>query len=149
MKLVYGISCQYQSEQNVRYLEISADPQLHNSEELITKMADFIQNLPDNPRFWETLKEERETNDISFVHDKTPQKSLNRAVSRAIYKSPRRKGGFDAVTDDEVRAFLEKFFVPQNMIMIFLGPKDHITKILNTHLPEVDIRVHNVKELIE
>ena len=33
--------------------------------------------------------------------------------------------------------------------MIFLGPKDRITEILNTHLPEVDIRVHNVKELIE
>ncbi|MDE2953989.1 MAG: insulinase family protein [Gemmatimonadota bacterium] len=149
LKLVYGTSCQYQSEQNVRYLEISADPQLHNSEELITKMFDFIQNLPDNPRFWETLKEHRETDDISFVHDRTPQQRLNRAVSRAIYKSPRRKGGSDAVTDDEVRAFLEKFFVPQNMIMLFVGPKDHIIEILNTHLPEVDIRVHNVKELID
>lgn len=149
LKLVYGTSCQYQSEQNVRYLEISADPQLHNSEELITKMYDFIQNLPDNPRFWETLKEHRETDDISFVHNRTPQQRLNREVSRAIYKSPRRKGGSDAVTDDEVRAFLEKFFVPQNMIMIFVGPKDHIIEILNTHLPEVDIRVHNVKELIE
>ena len=149
LKLVYGTSSLYLSEQNARYIEIYADPQLDNSEELITKMADFIQNLPDNLRFWETLKEERETNDISFVHDKTPQKSLNREVSRAIYKSPRRKGGSDAVTDDEVRAFLEKYFVPQNMIMIFLGPKDHITKILNTHWPEIDIRVHNVKELIE
>ena len=149
LKLVYGTSSRYLSEQNARYLEIYADPQLHNSEELITKMADFIQNLPDNPRFWETLKEHRETDDISFVHDETPQQSLNREVSRAIYKSPRRKGGSDAVTDDEVRAFLEKFFVPQNMIMIFLGPKDRITEILNTHWPEVDIRVHNVKELIE
>ncbi len=149
LKLVYGTSSRYLSEQNARYIEIYADPQLHNSEELITKMFDFIQNLPDNPRFWETLKEERETNDISFVHARTPQQRLNRAVSRAIYKSPRRKGGSDAVTDDEVRAFLEKFFVPQNMIMIFLGPKDRITEILNTHLPKVDIRVHNVKELIE
>ncbi len=149
LKLVYGTSCQYQAEQNVRYLEIYADPQLHNSEELITKMSDFLQNLSDNPRFWETLKEHRETDDISFVHDRTPQQSLNREVSRAIYKSPRRKGGSDAVTDDEVRAFLEKFFVPQNMIMIFLGPKDHIIEILNTHLPTVDIRVHKSKELIE
>ena len=149
LKLVYGTSSRYLSEQNARYIEIYADPQLHNSEELITKMADFIQNLPDDPRFWETLKEERETDDISFVHDRTPQQRLNRAVNRAIYKSPRRKGGSDAVTDDEVRAFLKKYFVPQNMIMIFLGPKDHITKILNTHLPKVDIRVHNVKELIE
>ncbi|MCY3680629.1 MAG: insulinase family protein [Gemmatimonadetes bacterium] len=149
LKLVYGTSTRYLSEQNARYIEIYADPQLHNSEELITKMYDFIQNLPDNPRFWETLKEHRETDDISFVHDRTPQQSLNREVNRAIYKSPRRKGGFDAVTDDEVRAFLEKYFVPQNMIMIFVGPRDHITEILNTHLPEVDIRVHNTKELIE
>ena len=149
LKLVYTTYSRYLSEQNARYLEIFADPQLHNSEDLITKMADFIQNLPDNPRFWETLKEQRETDDISFVHDKTPQKSLNHEVSSAIYKSPIRKGGFDAVTDDEVRAFLEKFFVRQNMIMIFLGPKDRITEILNTHWPEVDIRVHNVKELIE
>ena len=149
LKLVYGTSCRYLSEQNARYLEIYADPQLDNSEELITKMFDFIQNLPDNPHFWETLKEERETNDISFVHDRTPQQRLNRAVSRAIYNSPTRKGGSDAVTDDEVRAFLEKYFVPQNMIMIFFGPRDHIIEILNTHWPEVDIRVHNVKELIE
>lgn len=149
LKLVYGTSSRYLSEQNARYIEIYADPQLHNSEELIIKMADFIQNLPDNPRFWETLKEHRETDDISFVHDRTPQQSLNREVNRAIYKSPRRKGGSDAVTDDEVRAFLEKYFVPQNMIMIFLGPRDHITEILNTHWPEVDIRVHNTKELIE
>ena len=149
LKLVYGISCRYLSEQKARFIEIYADPQLHNSEELITKMFGFIQNLPDNPHFWETLKEERETNDISFVHDRTPQQRLNRAVSRAIYNPPRRKGGSDAVTDDEVRAFLEKFFVPQNMVMIFIGPKDHIIEILNTHWPEVDIRVHNVKELIE
>ena len=149
LKLVYGTSCRYLSDQNVRYLEIYADPQLHNSEELITKMSDFIQNLPDNPRFWKTLKEHRETNDISFVHDRSPQQRLNRKVSNAIYNSPHRQGGFDAVTDDEVRAFLEKFFVPQNMIMIFLGPKDHIIEILNTHWPKIDIRVHNVKELIE
>ena len=149
LKLVYGISCRYLSEQKARFIEIYADPQLDNSEELITKMFDFIQNLPDNPRFWETLKEERETNDISFVHDRTPQQRLNRAVSRAIYNPPRRKGGSDAVTDDEVRTFLEKFFVPQNMVMIFIGPKDHIIEILNTHFPEVDIRVHKVKELIE
>jgi predicted Zn-dependent peptidase len=149
LKLVYGTSSRYQSEKNVRYLEIYADPQLHNSEDLITKMSDFIQNLPDNPRFWETLKEYRETSDMSFVHDKTPQQSLNREVSSAIYKSPRRKGGSDAVTDDEVRAFLEKYFVPQNMIMIFFGPKDHIIEILNTHWPEVDIRVHKSRELIE
>ena len=61
----------------------------------------------------------------------------------------RRKFYYHSVTDAEVRAFLEKFFVPENMIMIFVGPKDHIIDILNKHLPEVDIRVHGVKELIE
>ena len=149
LKLIYTTYVRYLSEQNVRYLEIYADPQLHNSEELITKMSDFIQNLPDNPRFWETLKEQRETINESFVHDETPQQSLNQEVSRAIHNTQIRKGGFDAVTDDEVRAFLEKYFVPQNMIMIFIGPKDHIIEILNTHWPEVDIRVHNIKDLIE
>ena len=149
LKLIYTTYVRYLSEQNVRYLEIYADPQLHNSEELITKMADFIQNLPDNPRFWETLKEQRETINESFVHDETPRQSLNQEVSRTIYNTQIRKGGFDAVTDDEVRAFLEKYFVPENMVMIFIGPKDHITEILDTHLPEVDIRVHNAKELIE
>ena len=149
LKLVYTTYVRYLSEQNVRYLEIYADPQLHNSEELITKMSDFLQNLPDNPRFWETLKEHRETNNESFVHDETPQQSLNQEVSKAIHNTQIRKGGFDAVTNDEVRAFLEKYFVPQNMIMIFLGPRDHITEILNTHWPEVDIRIHNIKELIE
>ena len=149
LKLIYTTYVRYLSEQNARYLEIYADPQLDNSEELITKMFDFIQNLPGNPRFWEILKEQRETNNESFVHDETPQQSLNQEVSRAIYNTQIRKGGFDAVTDDEVRAFLEKYFVPQNKIMIFLGPKDRITEILNTHWPEVDIRVHNVKELIE
>ena len=78
LKLVYTTSVRYLSEQNVRYLEIYADPQLHNSEELITKMSDFIQNLPDNPRFWETLKEQRETINESFVHDKHRSKASTR-----------------------------------------------------------------------
>jgi len=81
-------------------------------------MSDFILQLSDNPRFWETLKE-------------------------------RRKFYYHSVTDAEVRDYLERFFVPENMIMIFVGPKDHIIDILNKHLPEVDIRVHDTKELIE
>ncbi len=67
----------------------------------------------------------------------------------SIYNPPTHKGGSTSVTDDEVRDYLEKFFVPENMIMIFVGPKDHIIDILNKHLPEVDIRVHGGKELIE
>ena len=147
--LVYGPSSEMRSSGGIRYLNIYSDPQLHNSEELIVKMSDFIRGLSDNPRFWEFLKERREILKLSDAHNQTPQKSLDREVSRAIYKRPIRKGGYDAVTDAEVRAFLEKFFVSQNMIMIFLGPKDHIIDILNKHWPEVDIRVHDVKELIE
>ena len=147
--LVYGPSSEVRSSEGIRYLNIYADPQLHNSEELIVKMSDFIRGLSDNPRFWEALKERREILKVSDVHNQTPQQSLDREASRAIYNRPRRKSGYDSVTDAEVRAFLEKFFVPQNMIMIFLGPKDHIIDILNKHWPEVDIRVHDVKELIE
>ncbi len=147
--LVYGPSCAVLSSEGVRYLNIYADPRLHNSEELIVKMSDFIRELPDNSRFWEALKERRKILKVSYVHNLTPQQSLDREVNIAIYNAPHRKGGYDSVTDAEVRAFLEKFFVPENMIMIFVGPKDHIIDILNKHLPEVDIRVHDTKELIE
>ena len=147
--LVYGPSCAMLSSEGIRYLNIYADPQLHNSEELIVKMSDFIRGLSDNPRFWEALKERRKILKVSPTHNLTPQRSLDREVNIAIYNAPYRKGGYDSVTDAEMRAFLEKFFVPENMIMIFLGPKDHIIDILNKHLPEVDIRVHGVKELIE
>ncbi len=150
--LVYSTACSYRSSKNIRFLEIYADPQLQNSEELIVKMSDFIRGLPDNPRFWEGIKALRENSNIAYahVHERlTPQQRLNREVYSAIYNPPSRKGGYDSVTDEEVYAFLEKFFVPQNMIMIFVGPKDYIIDILNRHLPEVDIRVHNTKELIE
>ena len=147
--LVYGPSCAMLSSEWIRYLNIYADPRLHKSAELIVKMSDFIRELSNNPRFWEALKERREILKVSHVHNVTPQRSLDREVNIAIYNAPYRKGGYDSVTDAEVRAFLEKFFVPENMIMIFVGPKDQIIDILNTHLPEVDIRVHDVKELIE
>ena len=147
--LVYGPSCAMLSSEDIRYLNIYADPRLHNSEELIVKMSDFIRGLSDNPRFWEALKERRKILKVSYVHNLTPQRSLDREVNIAIYNAPYRKGGYDSVTDAEVRDFLEKFFVPENMIMIFAGPKDHIINILKKHLPEVDIRVHSVKELIE
>ena len=147
--LVYSPACDYRSSKNIRFLEIYADPQLQNSEELIAKMSDFIRGLSDDPRFWEALKERREILKVSDVYNQTPQRSLDREVSRAIYDTPTRKGGYNSVSDAEVRAFLEKFFVPQNMIMIFVGPKDHIIDILNKHWPEVNIRVHDTKELIE
>ena len=150
--LTYGIGCSYQSSENVRFLVISADPRLQNSEELIRKMSDFIRELPDNPRFWKAIKELRENSNVTYAHaheQRTPQRRLDNEVYRAIYNPPRRKDGYKSLTDAEVRAFLEKFFAPENMTMIFLGPKDHIIDILNKHLPEVDIRVHDTKELIE
>ena len=150
--LVYSPACDYRSSKNIRFLEIYADPQLQNSEELIAKMSDFIRELPGNPNFWKALKELRKNRNAVYAHAHerlTPQQRLNSEVYRAIYNPPTHKGGSRSVTDAEVRAFLEKFFVPENMIMIFVGPKDHIIDILNKHLPEVDIRVHDVKELIE
>ena len=150
--LVYSPACDYRSSKNIRFLEIYADPQLQNSEELIAKMSDFIRGLPDDLCFRERGKELRENSNATYahVHERlTPQRRLDSEVYRAIYNPATRKGGYDSVTDAEVRAFLEKFFVPENMIMIFVGPKDHIINILNKHLPEVDIRVHDVKELIE
>ena len=150
--LVYSPACDYRSSINIRFLEIYADPQLQNSEELIAKMSDFIRGLSDDPRFWKKIKELRENSNVAYahVHERlTPQRRLYREVYSAIYNPPSRKGGYDSVTDEDVQAFLEKFFVPKNMIMIFVGPKDHIIDILNKHWPEVDIRVHDTKELIE
>ncbi len=147
--LTYGPSCRVRASEAVIYFEIFADPQLHNSEELIQKMSDFIRGLHDNPRFWEALKERREILKVSDVHNQTPQRSLNREVSRAIYNTPRRKGGYDSVTDEEVRSFLEKFFVSENMVMIFRGPKDNIKDILNTHWPEAEVHEQSRQSLLE
>ena len=147
--LTYGPSCRLRISGEVRYLEIFADPQLHNSEELIQKMSDFIRKMSNNPRFWEALKERREILKVSDVHNQTPQRSLNREVSRAIYNTPIRKGGYDSVTDEEVRSFLEKFFVSDKMIMVFRGPKDNIRDILNTHWPEAEVHEQSWQSLIE
>ncbi len=147
--LTYSPSCRLRASDEVRYLEFYADPQLHNSEELIQKMSDFIRELSDNPRFWEALKERREILKVSDVHNQTPQRSLNREVSRAIYNRPSRKGGYDSVTDEEVRSFLEKFFVSENIVMIFRGPKDNVTDILNTHWPEAEVHEQSRQSLIE
>jgi predicted Zn-dependent peptidase len=147
--LTYSPSCRLRASDEVRYLEFYADPQLHNSEELIQKMSDFIRELSDNPRFWEALKERREILKVSDVHNQTPQRSLNREVSRAIYNMPGREGGYDSVTDEEVHAFLEKFFVSENMVMIFRGPEDHIKEVLNTHWPDAEVHEQSRQSLIE
>ena len=147
--LTYSPTCRLGTSGEIRYLEFYADPQIHNSEELIQKMSDFIRELPDNPRFWGALKERREILKMSDVHNQTPQRSLDREVSRAIYNTPKRKGGYDSVTDEEVRSFLEKFFVSENMVMIFRGPKDNIREILNTHWPETEVHEQSFQSVIE
>ena len=150
--LIYGIGCSYQSSENVRFLVISADPRLQNAEELIGKMSNFIRELPDNPRFWEAIKELRESRNVAYAHfheQRTPQRRLDNEVYRAIYNPPRRKGGYDSVTDAEVRSFLEKFFVSENMVMIFTGPKDNIRDILNKHWPEAEVHEQNRQSLLE
>ncbi len=150
--LVYGTGSDYQSEEYIRFLEIYADPRLQNIEELIAKMSDFLRGLPDNPRVWERIKELRESRDVAdaHVHERlTPQRRLDNEVYRAIYNIPIRKGGYKSITDAEMRSFLEKFFISQNMAMIFQGPKDHIIDVLNTHWPEVEVHVHSVESLLE
>ena len=150
--LVYSTGINYRSSENVRFLEIYADPQLHNSKELIIKMSKFIRGLPGNPRFWKEIKELRESRNVVYAHAHeflTPQRRLDNEVYQAIYNPPTHKGGHTSITDAEVRAFLEKFFVTENMIMIFLGPKDHIIDILNKHLPEVAIHEQSVESLLD
>ena len=118
--------------------------------EISSRQSDLQRNFSN--RFWEAIKALRESRNVVYahIHERLPpQRRLYNEVYRAIYNPPRRKDGYKSLTDAEVRAFLEKFFVPENMIMIFVGPKDHIIDILNKHLPEVDIRVHDTKELIE
>ena len=146
--LVYGIGSDYPLVQYIRFLKIYADPQLQNSEELIKKMSDFIRGLPDNPRFWAGIKALRENSNIAYAHERlTPQQRLDGEVYRAIYNPPRRKGGYKSITDAEIRAYLEKFFVPENMVMMFIGPKDNIIEILNANWPEVEVQVQSLQSL--
>ncbi len=43
----------------------------------------------------------------------------------------------------------EKYFVTENMIMLFFGPKDHIIEILKKHWPDADIHVQAVESAID
>ncbi len=150
--LVYSTSCSYRREDDVRFLEISADPRLENSEELITKMHELIVGLADKPYFWGSIAELRENPDVIEAHthgELTPQRKLYREADRAIYNFPSREGGFKAVTDAEIRSFIQKYFVEQNLVMLFLGPKDHIVEMLKKHWPEVEIHLQTTESVIE
>lgn len=152
LALVYGTSCNYSSSHNIRYLEIFADPRVENSEELITKMYEFIPGLADNPRFWETVSELRDNPDFAdaeFHEEMTPKRDLDNEVDDALFNSPSRESGYKSVTDTEVRSFLQKYFVEENMVMVLFGPKEHIIEILEKHWPDMTIHVQTVESAIE
>lgn len=152
LALVYGTSCNYSSSHNIRYLEIFADPRLENSEELIIKMYEFIPGLADNPRFWETVSELRDNPDFAdaeFHEEMTPKRDLDYEVDDALFNFPSRGSGYKSVTDTEVRSFLQKYFVEENMMMILFGPKEHIIEILEKHWPDMTIHVQTVESAIE
>lgn len=150
--LVYGNSCSFRREADVRFLEIYADPRIENSEELMTKMHAFIAGLADNPEFWAAVGELRENPDVIDAHthdERTPQRKLQREVDQALFKYPSREDGITSVTDAEIRSFLKKYFVERNLVTMFYGPKEHIIEILKKHWPEVVIHVLTTESTIE
>lgn len=150
--LVYGTRCESGGWDGIRSLEIYANSRLENSEELILKMHDIITGLADRPRFWETVAELRQNPDFAnagFHEEFTLRRQLTREVDQAIYNYPRREDAYKAVTEDEIRSFLEKYFVAENMVMVLFGPKDHIVEILEKHWPEITIHVQPVEKAIE
>ncbi len=150
--LAYGTSCSFRREDDVRFLDVYADPRLENSEALITKMHEIIAGLVDDPDFWQSIAELRKNPDAVEAHihgEFTPQRELDHAVDRAMFNYPRREGGISSVTDDEIRAFLARYFVAENMVKLFFGPKDRIIEILEKHWPDITIHVQPVEKAIE
>lgn len=150
--LVYGTNCKSGGWDGIRSLEIYANSRLENSEELLLRMHETITGLAYSPRFWEIVAEFRQNPDFAdagFHEELTLRRQLTREVDQAIYNYPRREDGYKAVTDDEIRSFLEKYFVADNMVMVLFGPKDHIIEILEKHWPEITIHVQPVEKAIE
>ncbi len=150
--LVYGNSCSFRREADVRFLEIYADPRIENSEELMTKMHAFIAGLANNPEFWSAIRELRENPDVIDAHthgERTPQRRLSREVDQALYDFPSREDGIKSVTDGEIRSFLQEYFVEPNLVTMFYGPKEHVIEILEKHWPEVEIHVLTTESTIE
>ena len=150
--LVYSTSCSFQSEDDVRFIEIGADPMLKNSEALITKTHEFIAGLAENPDFWTSIGELRANPDFIDAHthgEQTPRRKLNRAADQAMYNFPSREDDIRSVTDAEIRSFLKEYFVEQNLVMMLYGPKEHIIEILEKHWPDITIHVQPVEKAIE
>ena len=55
----------------------------------------------------------------------------------------------DEIDREQVDLLLRKYFVSENLIMIFAGEKKRITGILNRHMSEASIQTHYVDELID
>ena len=152
MGLVYGSDCESGGWDAVRSLEIYANSRLENSEELILEMHAIITGLADSRRFWEIVAELRQNPDFAragFHDELTLQRKLTREVDQAIFNFPRREAGYKSVTDSEIRTFLREYFVEENMVMLFFGPKDHIIEILEKHWPDITIHVQPVEKAIE
>lgn len=150
--LVYGNSCTFRREADVRFLEIYADPRIENSEALMTNLHEFIAGLADNPAFWAAIGELRENPDVIDAHthkERTSQRRLQREVDQALFKFPSREDGIKSVTDAEIRSFLKKYFVERNLVTMFYGPKERIVEILEKHWPEVEIHVLTTESTIE
>lgn len=150
--LVYGNSCSFRREADVRFLEIYADPRIENSEALMTKSHEFITGLIDNADFWKAIGELRDNPDVIDAHthnERAPQRRLQREVNRALFKFPSREDGIKSVTDAEIRSFLEEYFVERNLVTMFYGPRERIIEILKKHWPEVEIHVLTTESTIE
>ncbi len=150
--LVYGSGCESGGWDAVRSLEIYANSRLENSEKLILEIHEIITGLADSQRFWEIVAELRQNPDFAgagFHDELTLQRKMTREVDQAIFKFPRRDEGYKSVTDSEIRTFLRKYFVEENMVMLFFGPKDRIIEMLERHWPDITIHVQPVEKAIE
>ena len=79
----------------------------------------------------------------------TPRRRLDNEVDIAIYDYPSREGGIESVTDAEIQSFLERYFVVQNMVMLFYGPKENIIEFSKKNWPEADIHAQTIDSTIE
>ena len=150
--LAYGTSCSFRREDDVRFLDVYADPRLENSEVLLTKMHEFIAGLVENPDFWQSIAELRNNPDAVEAHihgELTPQRELDNAVDKAMFNYPIREDAIRSVVDSEIRSFLRRYFVEQNLVIMLLGPKGHIIEILEKHWPDITIHVQPVEKAIE
>lgn len=149
--LCYSAFCQLITLGGNRFIEIYANPPTDKSEELIQGMLDFIRTLNTNQEFWESLEERKQIYRNAFVHSLSPGQSLEDEVKRDLYgvSAVDKIAIIDEIDREQVDLLLRKYFVSENLIMIFQGEKERITGILNRHMSEASIQTHYVDELID